>query len=398
MKIPSLWQRFKKANANKKRSRAETIALNAFIAVGTIFCSFFIILAAISYALTGNPTGLGKMLNMFYIVESRYPGEVDKQTLLHGAMSGILASLGDKHSMYFYGDSLESFKAQMTATYCGVGMYLGPSEEGALVVDTIEDSPAREAAVQRGDVITAVDGKSIAGMKLDDITHLVRGDEGVPVVLTLRENGELRDVTLTRRPIHIKTVKGELIEGTDIGYIRLSMFNEGTGEEFTEAYQSLRSQGMNKMILDLRNNPGGIVDVATKVANNFVPPGSVVISFTTTDGEEKTYTVAGTESRPEIVVLINENSASAAEVVAGAIQDLKIGTIVGVRSYGKGTVQNVYQVSDDAMMKITVAKYRTSAGRDIDGIGIEPDITVQLRQGDPIDYQLLKAMELLKGE
>ena len=152
------------------------------------------------------------------------------------------------------------------------------------------------------------------------------------------------------------------------------------------------------MILDLRNNPGGLVDQAVEVAGNFVPQGSTVVSFTSSDGNTQTYTASGTGDTIPMAVLINENSASASEIVAGAVQDLGLGKIIGVRSYGKGTVQGVYGISNDDAVKLTVAKYHTANGREIDGAGIEPDIMVQLQPNDTTDYQLQKAIDVLKEE
>lgn len=357
-----------------------------------------LIFMGLSYYFMGDWLGWMKLYRTLYVVETHYADTVDKKTLLDGAMKGIVSTLGDKHSVYMAGDEFQSFQEQMTSSYAGIGVYIGSADEGVLIAGVIDDSPASEAALKRGDIITAIDGMPTAGMKLEDVSQKIRGPVNTDVVLTIREDGADKEVALTRRQIHMKTVMGQMVEGTNIGYIRIGVFSEDTGKEFTKEYQSLREQGMEKMILDLRNNPGGLVDQAVEVAGNFVPQGSTVVSFTSSDGNTQTYTASGTGDTIPMAVLINENSASASEIVAGAVQDLGLGKIIGVRSYGKGTVQGVYGISNDDAVKLTVAKYHTANGREIDGAGIEPDIMVQLQPNDTTDYQLQKAIDVLKEE
>lgn len=345
-----------------------------------------LIFMGLSYYFMGDWLGWMKLYRTLYVVETHYADTVDKKTLLDGAMKGIVSTLGDKHSVYMAGDEFQSFQEQMTSSYAGIGVYIGSADEGVLIAGVIDDSPASEAALKRGDIITAIDGTPTAGMKLEDVSQKIRGPVNTDVVLTIREDGADKEVALTRRQIHMKTVMGQMVEGTNIGYIRIGVFSEDTGKEFTKEYQSLREQGMEKMILDLRNNPGGLVDQAVEVAGNFVPQGSTVVSFTSSDGNTQTYTASGTGDTIPMAVLINENSASASEIVAGAVQDLGLGKIIGVRSYGKGTVQGVYGISNDDAVKLTVAKYHTANGREIDGAGIEPDIMVQLQPNDTTDY------------
>lgn len=357
-----------------------------------------LIFMGLSYYFMGDWLGWMKLYRTLYVVETHYADTVDKKTLLDGAMKGIVSTLGDKHSVYMAGDEFQSFQEQMTSSYAGIGVYIGSADEGVLIAGVIDDSPASEVALKRGDIITAIDGTPTAGMKLEDVSQKIRGPVNTDVVLTIREDGADKEVALTRRQIHMKTVMGQMVEGTNIGYIRIGVFSEDTGKEFTKEYQSLREQGMEKMILDLRNNPGGLVDQAVEVAENFVPQGSTVVSFTSSDGNTQTYTASGTGDTIPMAVLINENSASASEIVAGAVQDLGLGKIIGVRSYGKGTVQGVYGISNDDAVKLTVAKYHTANGREIDGAGIEPDIMVQLQPNDTTDYQLQKAIDVLKEE
>lgn len=364
----------------------------------TVLTAALVILISLSYWLMGDWLGWIKIYRTFYIVETHYADTIDKKTLLDGAVKGIVSTLGDKHSLYMAGDEFKEFKDQMSSSYAGIGVYIGNTDAGIMIAGIIDDSPASEAALKRGDLIIAIDGTPTEGMKLEDVSKKIRGPVQTDVTLTIREDGVDKEVTLTRRQIHMKTVMGQMVEGTNIGYIRIGVFGEDTGTEFTKEYQSLREQGMEKMILDLRNNPGGLVDQAVDVAGNFMLQGSTVVSFTSSDGNTQTFEANGTGDTIPMVVLINENSASASEIVSGSIQDLGLGKIIGVRSYGKGTVQGVYGVSQDDAIKLTVAKYHTASGREIDGTGIEPDIIVQLQPNDTVDYQLQKALDVVKEE
>ena len=195
----------------------------------------------------------------------------------------------------------------------------------------------------------------------------------------------------------MQTVGGQMIEGTDIGYIRVAIFSENTGEEFDKKFEELRGQGMNKFILDLRDNPCGLVDQATAVASHFVPPDSTIVSYTDRNGHDQAFTATGREDRIPMVVLVNGNSASASELVAGDVQDLQLGQVIGTKTYGKGTVQGIYGLGKDSAVKLTVAKYKTTKGREIDGVGVIPDIEVELQPGDTEDRQFEKALEVLKG-
>lgn len=380
---------------NQKKHMFQTLFRAVAWGLFTAACSV-LLLVGLFYYYTGTPVGFIKFFRTLHVVEQNFPGAVDKQDLLNGALEGIVKKLGDKHSIYLDGDDFQAFSDQTSGSYAGIGVYIGSSEEGTIVAGVMDDSPAAEAGVQRGDLIQAINGTSTKGMSLEDISKTIRGPVDTTVTLTLGRNGESQEMAITRRQIHMKTVGGQMIKGTNVGYIRVAIFSENTGEEFTRQYQELRKQGMKRMILDLRNNPGGIVDQAVAVASNFVPKDSVIVSFTSRSGDESEYKASGSGDTIPLVVLINENSASASEIVSGAIQDLKLGPVIGTKSYGKGTVQGVYPIDSDDAIKLTVAKYRTASGREIDGVGIQPDIEVQLQPNDPEDYQYEKALEVVQ--
>jgi len=345
---------------------------------------------------TGRPSSMFEFFRTLEIIESYYAEDVDKNAIFDGALKGMVSTLGDKHSTYLGGDLYKDFSAQMSGTYAGIGVYIASTDDGILIAGVMEGSPAEEAGLQRGDILVSIDGTSVADYKLEDVSQHIRGPVDTSVDLVVRRDGEEKSFTVQRRQIHVPTVAGKMVDGTDVGYIRIAVFSEGTADDFTKEFTKLREQGMNKLILDLRDNPGGIVEQAVGVASNFVPPDSTIVSYTEQDGKVDQYTAQGTEDPIPLVVLVNENSASASEIIAGAVQDMKLGPIVGVKTYGKGTVQGVFPVDSSSAVKVTVAKYRTTNGREIDGVGIEPDVVVPLTPSDPEDSQFEKALEIIR--
>lgn len=345
---------------------------------------------------TGRPSSMFEFFRTLEIIESHYAEDVDKNAIFDGALKGMVSTLGDKHSTYLGGDLYKDFSAQMSGTYAGIGVYIASTDEGILIAGVMEGSPAEEAGLQRGDILVSIDGTSVEGYQLEDVSKNIRGPVDTSVDLVVRRDGEEKSFTVQRRQIHVPTVAGKMVDGTDVGYIRVAVFSDGTADDFTKEFTKLREQGMNKLILDLRDNPGGIVEQAVGVASNFVPPNSTIVSYTEQDGKVDQYTAQGTDDPIPIVVLVNENSASASEIVAGAVQDMKLGPIVGVKTYGKGTVQGVFPVDSASAVKVTVAKYRTTNGREIDGVGIEPDVVVPLTPSDPEDSQFEKALEIIQ--
>lgn len=345
---------------------------------------------------TGRPSSMFEFFRTLEIIESHYAENVDKNAIFDGALQGMVSTLGDKHSTYLGGDLYKDFSAQMSGTYAGIGVYIASTDDGILIAGVMEGSPAEEAGLQRGDILVSIDGTSVEGYQLEDVSKHIRGPVDTSVDLVVCRNGEEQSFTVQRRQIHVPTVAGKMVDGTDVGYIRIAVFSDGTADDFTKEFTKLREQGMKKLILDLRDNPGGIVEQAVGVASNFVPPNSTIVSYTEQDGKLDQYTAQGTDDPIPIVVLVNENSASASEIVAGAVQDMKLGPVVGVKTYGKGTVQGVFPVDSSSAVKVTVAKYRTTNGREIDGVGIEPDVVVPLTPSDPEDSQFEKALEIIQ--
>ena len=254
---------------------------------------------------------------------------------------------------------------------------------------------AMQESLQVGDEIVAVDGNEVAGQSASDVVMQIRGEVGTEVQLTILRAGEQMDVTLQRDVIHVPTVKGSMLDN-GVGYMRISMFAENTDELFTEELQKLEDQDMRGLIIDLRGNPGGLLKSVVKIGKLIVPQGPIV-SVKERDGSQREYGSELAETKYPIVVLIDGNSASAAEILAGALQDTGAATLVGTKSYGKGSVQSVIPLTQGEGLKLTIAKYYTPSGRCIDGIGIEPDVEVDLPQDGTVeDTQLAKAREIMQ--
>lgn len=341
-----------------------------------------------------------KLFRAMQIVKSRYVEDVPVDTLMTGAIKGMVNSLGDPHSIYMDAKMYKEFMIETEGAFGGVGIVIGVKDKTLTVVSPIEGTPSEQAGIKSGDQILKIDGKESKDMALDEAVNKIRGPEGSQVTLTIRRpaNQEVKDYVLTRSNIQIKTVAGKMLPN-QIGYIRISMFNENTGSEFIKRYQELEKEGMKAVVLDLRDNPGGLLEESVKVAGMFVPKGPVV-SVVTRDGQRETHSSNLAEVKYPVAVLVNGGSASASEIVAGAIQDTGAGTLVGTKTYGKGSVQTLLRLDNGTAIKLTIAKYLTPNDRSINGIGIEPDVKVELPEISPQmkDTQLEKAIEIVKGK
>jgi len=351
------------------------------------------------YLLNGNSADVLSQLKFFralQIVTSRYVEPVPMETLMAGAVKGMVNSLGDPHSIYMDAKMYKEFMIETEGSFGGVGIVLGVKDKTLTVVSPIEGTPSEKAGIKSGDQIAKIDGADSKDMALDEAVSKIRGPEGSTVTLGIRRGSEpLKDYVLTRSSIQIKTVSGKMLPD-QIGYIRISMFNENTGSDFARKYQELEKEGMKAVVLDLRDNPGGLLQESVKVSNLFVPKGPVV-SVVTRDGQREVHSSTLEALKYPVAVLVNGGSASASEIVSGAIQDTGAGTLVGTKTYGKGSVQTVLRL-DGGAIKLTIAKYLTPNDRSINGIGLEPDILVEMPKDAVKDVQLDKAIEVVKGK
>ena len=363
----------------------------------TAVLSSFLTIAGLCFAfgIHGNEVAdIVRFLGVKRFIEARYVSDVNETKLMDGAISGMVQSLGDPHSLYMNADRFEQLKEHTEGEFGGIGVTMGFKDSKVTIISVLDDTPSQHAGLEAGDEIMAVDGTPVSEMQPEEVAMHIRGEVGTKVVLTIERDGETQDYAIERATIKIDTAKGTMLED-GMGYIRIASFSENTGKEFKAAYDSLEEQGMKGLIIDLRENPGGLVTSCVEIANMVVPKGPIV-SVVERDGSKEVHESNLEESKYPIIVLIDGNSASASEILAGALQDTGAATLVGTKSYGKGSVQVVVPMLHNDGLKLTIAKYYTPNGRCIDGTGIEPDVEVELPEGATTDVQLEKAKEVLK--
>lgn len=344
-----------------------------------------------------------KMMAIEDVIEQYYLEDMDAQTLEDGIYAGMINSLGDPYSAYYSAEELQEMEQDVEGIYYGIGAYVGIDTATSLPVisGVIEGTPAQEADLRDGDIIYKVDGTSTQGMDTDDVVALIRGEENTTVHLTLVRSGEddYVEVDVTRRKVESPTVNYEMLEN-DIGYIQITEFDKVTIDQFTEALAVCKGSDMKGLVLDLRSNPGGSLSVVCEIARKLLPEGMIVY---TEDkyGQREEFTCDGAnEIQVPMVVLVNGYSASASEILAGAIQDHEKGILMGTKTFGKGIVQRVISLSDGSAVKLTISTYYTPNGQDIHGVGIEPDEVVEfdadMYYDEGVDNQLEAAKEYLQ--
>lgn len=351
-------------------------------------------------SLTNDPAAFFHFLLDYQLVKEKYFRPVSDAALFEGASAGMVAALEDPYSALLTGKNYDALMEATSGEYGGIGVVVGmDSENHFRVLYVFPDSAAEKAGLAAGDELLSIDGKSVSSMTIDEAAGAIRGEAGTAVKLLLSRNGKEELLSVTRANVTMPTVRGTMAEG-HIGYIRIFSFTKHTPEEFRKEYETLRQQGMEKMIIDLRMNPGGMIDSVVAVADQILTGGTIV-SFHTKGGQDESYDVKGVETPLPMAVLIDRNSASASEILAGAVQDKKEGTIIGETSFGKGTVQTILETNKGTALKLSVAEYRTAAGRIIDKKGITPDIAVP-QTGTPFmpgnDPVYEKALSVLEGK
>ena len=352
------------------------------------------------YAVTDQPMALFHFLSTYRVVKENYFRPVSDETLFQGAASGLLSSLDDPYSMLLSGEKYSTFMQGAMGEYGGIGVVMSSNTEGKPVILTVfPNGTAAKAGMKTGDILTAIDGKSTEELGLNDTATAVRGETGTTVEIDADRDGEAMHFTVERSEITLPTVQSGMLED-GIGYIHIYSFGKHTADEFRDQLASLKITGARKLVIDLRMNPGGLLDSVVAIANQILTKGTVV-SYHTKGGRSEDYTIQGIETPMPMAVLIDKNSASAAEILAGAVQDKKEGYIVGETSYGKGTVQAVIPDGNDSALKISIAQYLTPSGKSIDKVGIQPDYPVEQTGflfDKGTDSVLQKAISLLKEE
>ena len=342
------------------------------------------------------------------IIDKYYLGDIDEEKLKEGAIAGYVEGLGDEYTEYISKDDMADYMADTTGNFVGIGIYMVQNTEvnKIMVLAPIKGSPAEKAGILPGDYIISVDGVSYTGEEMTKASNEIKGEEGSTVKIQILRGEETLDFELKRENIKVNPVEGEVLEG-NIGYIEFSSFDEGTADEFKAKFEELQAKGITSLIIDLRNNGGGIVDEALEIANYILDKDSVILYEVNKNNEE---TEEKTTDDPiinmPIVVLTNGNTASSSEILAGALKDHNKAKIVGTKTYGKGVIQQLLTLPDGSGLKITAEKYLTPNRTEINKIGIEPDETVELPETvtnilnieKDQDTQLQKAIEILKNK
>ncbi|MBN1993036.1 MAG: S41 family peptidase [Anaerolineae bacterium] len=345
---------------------------------------------------------------VWHHIENQFYGEVPEDpTSTYGAIKGALATLNDPYTLFIEPEPAAKEKAQLEGQFGGIGAYVRQDEQGRIILEPMRDQAAERAGLQNGDILIAVDGTALTPeMTIDNVVSMIRGEVGTEVVLTVERAGVDGPIDLTIERAIVETPSAHwriLEEAPTLGYIQLTAFTERSNQELKQAFEELSTQGAEAYILDLRNNGGGLLDAAVDVASQFLRQGVVLREDRKSEGE-RVYEVRGGGNALDqpLVVLVNGGTASASEIVAGALQDYERATLIGEKTFGKGSVQLIYELSDDSRLHVTVAKWFTPNNNVIDAAGLAPDIEVLFTEEDHLnqrDPQLARAISFLtEGE
>lgn len=340
-----------------------------------------------------------KMNKLASYIETFYLDDVSEEDMAEGAFKGVVAALGDPYSEYYTEEEYESLMESTSGEYNGIGVSISQKEEnGEITIATVfDDTPAKEAGIQEDDVIVAVDGNDMTGKSSQDVVSMIKGKTDGTVTITVMRNGEKLDLQVEIRKVERPTVANHMMDG-NIGYIKLSEFDGVSTSQFSEALNELKDQGMEKLVIDIRDNPGGRLDVVCDLLDLFVDKDKLIVYTKDKNGnkqEEYTRYDASVKDIP-ISIIVNGNSASAAEVFTGVMQDYGLAKIVGTQTFGKGIVQKILDMGDGSAVKLTVSKYYLPNDENIHGQGITPDYVIDADENTEEDVQLNKAVEVLE--
>ena len=347
-----------------------------------------------------------KLQEVKAIIKKNYVEPVDDAKLMEGAVQGVAGAVGDPYTVYMEPKDYKDFMVQTQGSYAGIGVVVSadPKDNLITVVAPFEDTPGEKAGVLPGDKIVKVNGQDVWGDKLDQAVSMMKGPKNTQVTITIMREGEsqMRDLSITRDIIVIKTVKHRMLAG-NIGYIRITMFDEKTSKDFDIALDDLYKKNIKGLIIDVRDNPGGLLDQVVKIADRLVPKGTIV--YTEDRNKDRKIEQSDAEQvKVPLAILVNGGSASASEILSGAVKDHGKGVLVGTKTFGKGLVQTIFPLKDQSAVKVTISKYYTPNGISIQGTGIQPDVPVELPEElkktvsqikEEEDTQLKKAIEVI---
>ncbi len=358
-------------------------------------------------AVVGSKAVDTKIAAIKQIIDKYYLEDANETDLVDGMYKGLVDGLGDPYSVYYTAEEFTSMMESTNGVYCGIGVTVSQDPDTGVItlVKPFENSPGLEAGILPGDLLYKVNGTEVTGMELSAVVAMIKGEEGTLVELSIIREGESEELTITveRRQIEIPTISYEML-ADNIGYIYISEFDTVTESQFISALEDLNNQGITGLVVDLRDNPGGNLDVVNSILDQILPEGLIVYTEDKYGEKDEYKSDEEHQFNKPLTVLVNGNSASASEIFAGAVKDYGIGTIVGTTTFGKGIVQRLIELGDGTAMKLTISKYYTPNGYNIHGIGIEPDVEIEL--DDTLktqavithdeDNQLQKAIEIIK--
>lgn len=329
-------------------------------------------------------------------LKDNYIGELNLDKMIEGAIKGYVEGVGDDYTEYLSKDEYEELIVNVTGDFVGIGVYIYKDKDGNLIVlAPMENSPSEEAGIEAGDRILAIDGENCNEMDINVASSKIKGEAGSTVELEIQRGTETLKKTVTRRTVEISDSASKILDG-NIGYIVLSTFDTDCSKKIEKYMEEFQSKGINSVILDLRNNTGGVVEEAVKISELFIDKGNTVLrSYNKTEKETIIKSSSGKYKDINLVVLVNDYSASASEIVTAALKDNKAATIVGIRTYGKGVMQEIQPLFDGAI-KITIEEFKTPNGDKINKVGIKPDVEIEIDKDSNEDLQLQKAIEILK--
>lgn len=381
-----------------------------------IGAAVLIVVTAFTTVLLVNPFGISGIDDFFKlragisIVKNYFYEEIENSDIVDGALTGAAYSANDPYTAYMPADTADDYMSSIDSEdYTGVGLYIANDTEDntVTVVSPLSESPGEKAGIVSGDKIIAVNGEKVYGENIDEVAEKMKGKDGTDVTLTIlkKSTGKTEEITLTRAVIKRETVEKKMLDG-EIGYIEITQFGINTYDEFADGFNTLVDEGMKKLVLDLRNNPGGYMEIAVNIADVFIDKGNIVYTMDR-KGRKQTYDASKGGIDIPIVILTNGGSASASEVLTGALKDNGKAVLVGEKTYGKGVTQIPFTLSDNSLIKVTNSRYYTPSGKCIDKEGIEPDYEVKMSEEKYAriseltlneDEQLMKAVELLKAD
>ncbi len=337
-----------------------------------------------------------KMEELNGYIDQYYLFDYTDEDVESGIYKGMMAGLGDVYTCYYTPDEYASFMESSNGNYSGIGAMLSQDYSTGIitVVQVFEGSPAEEVGLQPDDILYKVKGEEVTGQDLSLVVTDLKGEEGTDVDISVMRGTEEIELTVTRRKIEVPTVESKMLTDT-IGYIGITEFDDVTDDQFISALDELKNEGMQDLVIDLRNNGGGLVDVTCNILDQLLPEGLIVYTEDKYGNRQEEYSDAEHYFDGKMAVLVNGNSASASEIFAGAIKDYGVGTLIGTQTFGKGIVQSLFPLSDGSAIKITVSRYYTPAGNNIHEVGIEPDIVLERDTESADDNQLQKAIEVL---